>query len=573
MTGKIVVTSSYPELSCKVREIAKQLQMDILLIEAVLEDAVDQVEALLEKQMIDVLVSRGGTAELLKKKFALPLIDMDPSPFDILQALAKAKELSVNLAYFAYPEITDATFVNQSEGILGIPIPYYPYHNLAELTAQITRAQQEGCEVIVGGGHRGVRLATAYGMEGFLIYSSSSTVTRALKQAREISSLKQSERDKGEKQRKTILSKGFVAHYTFADLIGTSLKEVIEKAKLFSQTEATILIRGESGTGKELFAQSIHSFSSRRSGPFVAVNCAALPENLLESELFGYEEGAFTGAKKGGKTGLFELAQGGTLFLDEIGKMSSALQARLLRALQSKEIRKIGGESLVPVNVRILAASNEDLQSAVEQGTFRADLYYRLNVLALFLPPLRERPRDIHEIAEAFLTQLESGHDKNIEFSSRFIELLRFYPWPGNVRELENIIRRYAVLSGGETSLPLEDLLPFFPELHSAYQAWGAYETQMSQRPALPINPKNFLCLIRPDDHKISLEDKSPAPDDHFTEPLTLLPSTLEDMEEQLIHTLLERCQGNRSLLASKLGISRTTLWKRLNSNDLKGLL
>ena len=169
------------------------------------------------------------------------------------------------------------------------------------------------------------------------------------------------------------------------------MKHWLRRAQIYAETDATVLIQGETGTGKELIAQSIHNHSGRRNQPFVAVNCSALPESLLESELFGYEDGAFTGAKKGGKRGLFELAHRGTLFLDEIGELSPNLQARLLRALQEREIMRIGGDSIIPVDVRIIAATNKDLRGLVEEGSFREDLYYRLNMLFLHLPPLRER--------------------------------------------------------------------------------------------------------------------------------------------------------------------------------------
>ncbi|MBC7335917.1 MAG: sigma 54-interacting transcriptional regulator, partial [Clostridia bacterium] len=211
------------------------------------------------------------------------------------------------------------------------------------------------------------------------------------------------------KIRRELYQKGLVARFTFEDIIGQSeaIREAVEKAKRYALTDSTVLLSGESGTGKELFAQSIHAFSRRSGGPFVAVNCAALPENLLESELFGYEEGAFTGAKKGGKLGLFELAHGGTIFLDEIGEMTLPLQARLLRVLQEKEVMRLGGSRVIPVDVRVIAASNKNLQQAVQEGTFRADLFYRLNVLCLKVPPLRARKDDIPLLVDHFIKRYQ----------------------------------------------------------------------------------------------------------------------------------------------------------------------
>lgn len=202
--------------------------------------------------------------------------------------------------------------------------------------------------------------------------------------------------------------KGHIAKYNFQNIIGQSkeIKKVIKKAKKIAKSESTILIQGESGTGKELFAQSIHNYSDRFQNPFVAINCAAFPDNLLESELFGYEGGAFTGAKKGGKPGVFEQAHTGTIFLDEIGDISANIQARLLRVLQEKEIMRIGGTKMIPIDIRVVAATNKDLYQLIQTGEFREDLYYRLNVLSLFIPPLRKRREDILLLIEYFLINL-----------------------------------------------------------------------------------------------------------------------------------------------------------------------
>jgi len=207
------------------------------------------------------------------------------------------------------------------------------------------------------------------------------------------------------------------------------------------------MITGDSGTGKELFAQSIHNLSSRCNAPFVAVNCAALPENLLESELFGYEEGAFSGAKKGGKIGLVELAHHGTLFLDEIGEMPLPLQARILRMIQEKEVMRLGGDKIIPVNVRILVATNQDLTHLISIKKFREDLYYRLNVLPLHLPPLRERPEDISRLVEHFIRKQGVKRSVIKRISDEAMQMLKEYPWLGNVRELANVVERLVLLS------------------------------------------------------------------------------------------------------------------------------
>jgi PAS domain S-box-containing protein len=246
---------------------------------------------------------------------------------------------------------------------------------------------------------------------------------------------------------------GYHAFFTFDDIVGESenIKEIISLAKLYSPGRESILIEGESGTGKELLAQSIHNYSERRSQPFIALNCANFPNELIDSELFGYEEGAFTGAKKGGKTGKFELADGGTLFLDEIGEMQIHLQAKLLRVLETMCIDRISGSKPIPINVRIITATNRKLEKLVEEGKFREDLYYRLKVLYLEVPPLRERGNDILILADYFIGTLGAKMNKMVKaLSPEAKELFMKNPWNGNIRELENTISRLLFLCDGD---------------------------------------------------------------------------------------------------------------------------
>ena len=247
------------------------------------------------------------------------------------------------------------------------------------------------------------------------------------------------------------------ARYTFASIVGegpaaSSAKAEAERA---SRTDSTVLLRGETGTGKELFAHAIHAAGARRAGPFIKLNCAAVPAELLESELFGYEEGAFTGARRGGKPGKFELASGGTLFLDEIGDMPLPMQAKLLRALQEREVDRLGGTASRRVDLRLIAATSRNLEELVGQGAFRADLYYRVNVIPIRVPPLRERLEDLRAISEAFLAGLaaDTGEPKK-RVSAELLEILRAHPWPGNVRELQNVLERAVAMSRGEVLLP-----------------------------------------------------------------------------------------------------------------------
>ena len=269
--------------------------------------------------------------------------------------------------------------------------------------------------------------------------------------------------------RSQLMHKGYRAKYSFDDVIGSS--QAIEKTKAIlhrmAVTESPVLLIGETGTGKELFAHAVHKASGRSSGPFVAINVAAMPENLLESELFGYEEGAFTGAKKGGRPGLFEFAHRGTLFLDEVEGMSPAMQVKLLRVLQEREIMRVGGNQIINVDVRIVAATNESLEQKVEEGRFRRDLYYRLNALPVLIPPLRERGNDIQLLLEHFRRQTGGIFELSREVKS----LLLRYRWPGNIRELQNVVE-YLSFTGRQV-IGIEDLPPTFTRL-ALEEKWPA---------------------------------------------------------------------------------------------------
>lgn len=267
-----------------------------------------------------------------------------------------------------------------------------------------------------------------------------------------------------QKIRLKLHEKGLVAKYAFNDILGDSpaIRSTIQIARSYAASRASVLILGETGTGKELFAQSIHNASDRRDGPFVAINCAAVSNSLLESELFGYEAGSFTGASRGGREGVFELAHGGTLFLDEIGEIPRETQVELLRVLQEKEIRRVGGSRVIPVDVRIIAATNKDLLQETVEGRFREDLYYRLDVLDLKLPPLRERGDDVKILGLHLFRQLPGGKDPIMQ--SQFLYLLEQagpYQWYGNIRELQNFVERANILmrNAGASSMTVSDIL------------------------------------------------------------------------------------------------------------------
>ena len=249
-----------------------------------------------------------------------------------------------------------------------------------------------------------------------------------------------------------------VAAYNFSDIVRASLKmeKAIEQAKSAAERDAFILIEGESGTGKELFAQSIHNYSKRANGPFVAINCGAIPSELIESELFGYTEGAFTGATRHGKQGKFELASWGTLFLDEVAEMPLAQQAVLLRVLETKTVTRVGGLEQIPIDVRIICATNKNLKEEVAKGNFREDLFFRLNVFNIRIPPLRERREDVLELIEVFIKELGSNDfDKSLFYDKQLVKLFE-YDWPGNVRELRNVIERVVCIPGYDTNELME---------------------------------------------------------------------------------------------------------------------
>ena len=333
-------------------------------------------------------------------------------------------------------------------------------------------------------------------------------------------------------------SKGFTAKYRLADIVARSsyMEKLKSLAAVYAATDTTILLQGESGTGKELFAQGMHQAGKRSRGPFVAVNCAAIPESLLESELFGYEEGAFTGAKRHGKAGFFEMAHKGTLFLDEIGELPTPVQARLLRVLQEKEVVRVGGVQVIPVDLRIICATNRDLETWTTAGHFRRDLYYRLNVLPIVIPPLRERKEDIIRLAHLFLGQFmpvpivgEDILDKQIGYS------LQQHTWPGNVRELRNVMERLALSA------------VMFPDT-----SWAALLREIWP-PAFPA----------PGD---DADADSPGLEQ------ALVRDTLKDrirrFERDSILSLLAAHNGDHGKVAALLGISRMSLWRKLRGGN-----
>ena len=326
---------------------------------------------------------------------------------------------------------------------------------------------------------------------------------------------------KERKVRQSLYEKGKITFFSFSDIVGESpaIKQARQMGIQFAESDSPVLLLGDTGTGKEMFAQAIHVQSKRRESAFISINCAAVPENLLESELFGYEEGAFTGARRGGKTGLFELAHGGTLFLDEIGEMPLRLQSRLLRVLQDKVVTRLGSTRFVHVNVRIICATNRNIFDMANRGDFRRDLFYRINTLLLKIPPLSARKEDIRVIVHSYLRKINESRQKKVIMARSAIKKLEHNSWPGNVRELLHVVDRAVV---------------------------------MTMHPVISAEDILFDADILGDVGS-SLSDLGTGGQGECA-----------DLQE-----ILQKCKYNKTLAAEALGISRTTLWRRMKECGL----
>jgi len=394
-----------------------------------------------------------------------------------------------------------------------------------------------------------------------------------------------------ERKSRRLRTGGLVAKYDFNDILTRSpqMQAAKELARAYAATGSTILLRGETGSGKELFAHSIHRSSAHCRGPFVAINCAALPENLLESELMGYEEGAFTGARRNGKAGLFELANGGTIFLDEINQVPVHLQGSILRVLQEKQILRIGGSRMVPVDVRVIAASNEDLLALVREGKLRRDLYYRLNTLQIRIPPLRDRQEDVALLFAHYQRLFCRKYGEAPPLSDEALAVLEHYPWPGNVRELMNCAERYVIMRRCTDRSDLDFVKSYFKteqyegELLDRLPVQSPPAPEAEALPNRPLDPEPLAAS------PIGYEAPSVTPRDPASFPprplafdvpasgaFPALPSaseegevtvrlgTLREMDRFLAAAAIEHCGGNPRKAVSLLGISRPTLRKLL---------
>lgn len=640
MTRKIVFVAPDKELVDKAKRVIAELDSKIKVYQGSLNEGLNLAEKAIEDGA-NLIISRGGTGNLIKDNLQIPVVNLETSAYDIINSVNEAMNYSNKIGIVGFENLI--LKYKKAKGIMQdifdarIVTVVIKDNAKANIDIKIRQLSDTGIRVFVGG-QAVVSAARELGYNSVLIESGEEAIIEAINYAKNLLEVQTKEKEKAQilksiidfaydgilgvdkdglitvfnpvteelvgikaedaigkpvddvventrmhqvlkmgkaelgeiqnigeisvvtnrvpiivennilgvvatfqelgkvqkmerKIRKKLLYKGHIAKTKFDDIIGNSppVLQAKEKARQYAEVDSTVLILGKTGTGKELFAQSIHNASKRHDKPFVAVNCAALPENLLESELFGYVEGAFTGARKGGKLGLFELAHEGTIFLDEISEMSTTLQARLLRVLQEKEVIRLGDDRIIPVDIRVIAATNRDLYSAVQKGKFREDLYYRLCVLKLVIPLLRERPEDIPVLINHFIEKKSRELGKNVTGISRdALNGLTNQDWPGNIRQLENVVERLVVLCkadviDNQTVAEVMDEAPNFP---------------FKSQPGLHNETK-------------------------------LDGGILENIEAEMIKKVLKETRGNRTLAAKKLGISVTTLWRRLKRIEL----
>lgn len=472
---------------------------NIELIKLGFEDAVRYLHRRGGHPPFDVLVSAGSNGAYLKARAAPPVVLVRPSGFDLMQALTRARQRSARIGVVTH--VSDMPTFADFRRAFALPIAQRAFVTAEDARQCVSELVGQGVEVIVGTGLV-TELSEQAGIAGILLYSADS-VRAAFEQALDLGTLL---RARGGDARTAVppRTRRSGPRSRQPEFSGSSraAQAVRQQVTRCAASEATVLILGETGSGKERVARALHAQSPRATGPFVAINCGALSESLLEAELFGHEEGAFTGARRGGRPGLIEAAHRGSLLLDEIGEMPAPLQTRLLRVLEEREVLRVGGIRPLPVDLRVIAATHRDLDADLRAGHFRQDLYYRLNVLRVQLPPLRARPDDL----PLLIQQLQP----DLRFTADSLRQLRGYHWPGNVRELRNLLERCRTLADHAPITPA-DLQAWLPELGQV-AAPGA-----------------------------------PAPMD--------------------LRALLAAHGGDRQALARALGISRSTLWRRLRQS------
>ncbi|MEO3988380.1 propionate catabolism operon regulatory protein PrpR [Pseudocitrobacter cyperus] len=515
-TKPVIWTVSVTRLFDLFRDISLEFDhlATITPIQLGFEKAVQYIRQKLATEHCDAIIAAGSNGAYLKSRLSVPVILIRPGGFDLLQALGKARRVGNRIGVITYK--TPLPALQEFQKSFQLPLDQRSYVTEEDARSQLNELKAAGINVVVGAGLV-TELAEEAGMTAVFLYSAA-TVRQAFSDALEMTRMALTAAPRSHERLDTLR-----ARYGLGDLIGESaaMEQVRRSILLYARSPAAVLIEGETGTGKELAAQALHQEyfarqGRRRQPPFVAINCGAIAESLLEAELFGYEEGAFTGSRRGGRSGLLETANGGTLFLDEIGEMPLHLQTRLLRVLEEKRVTRVGGQQPLAVEFRVISATHCDLRQAIADGRFRADLFFRLSALRLRIPALRERGEDIALLARRYLTQSLAALDSplNDMLQHRIAHclppLLR-YPWPGNIRELRNITERLALLLSSEILSDERDLPALLPELFAA--------------------------------------DSPPA-------------------SMQSASDVLAQFGGDRAAAARYLGVSRTTFWRRLKAGS-----
>jgi propionate catabolism operon transcriptional regulator len=477
------------------------------------EEAVDVIGQRLRREHCDVVIAGGSNAAYLRSRLEVPLVPIQANGFDLMEALARARRIAPRIGLVTHA--TDVPTFGSFQHSFGLDIEHRRFVTREDARDCIADMRANGIVVIVGTG-MAIEHAEQMGLPGVLLYSADS-VRQAFEHALELTQTL-ARVGAPSPRRRPPARRRETDHALLGD--STAMQQVRDRIALYAPHDSTVLVTGATGTGKELVARQLHGASGRR-GRFVALNCGAISESLLEAELFGYTEGAFTGARRGGRVGLVEASDGGTLFLDEIGELPLPLQTRLLRVLEEREVLRVGATEPTPVDVRVVAATLQTLESLVEAQRFRRDLYYRLAALRIALPTLHERREDVPLLLEHFFNVL-GGMPSPLAATA--LQRLCEYPWPGNVRELRNLVDRLRIhWRADQGVLGLAQLQSWLPELLPSTAAAVAADGAALQAGPAPARP-------------------SPA----------------------ILQQWLMEHHGNREQLAARLGVSRTTLWRWL---------
>lgn len=511
MIGRVrILVVGYRKFSELINVLLPEFEQDVevTIVESIATGNTDY-SGLVQKHRPDVVISAGSNAAYLRATLSVPVLSQPVTDTDVLEALAKARKISRRVHVFTYaekPGPSERLFASLPE-FADLEVLHHSYSTADEANETLLLAlADEDPQVIVGPSYT-CGLAEQRGIPAILVYSRDSAremLRRAIDAGRSAQTARAVAR--GDRPQR------FIVH-------SARMERVAALARTYARGRASVLLEGESGTGKEHIAREIHRLSDYADGPLVAVNCASIPNELFESELFGYVEGAFTSSRRGGRVGLMEQANGGALFLDEIGEMPPQQQIKLLRALQERRIRPVGSNREIDVDFKLIAATNRDLQEAVDQGDFRDDLFYRLNVFNLRLPPLRQRREEVPAIARHYIAHYAAEYGVDVpvdDLLALVVPLFDQYHWPGNIRELQNFTERLVV------------------------NCSKAEHVDLSRNEVLEILPE----LMRQDSGYAS--------------------GALKDLEASAIVRAMEKFGGDRQQVAAYLGISPTTLWRRL---------